>query len=74
VIVIVDANESMSHPVGVTCEVDALCVFWGHVGAWVSRGYFDVGLDRYVAAKVPWCVVGIGRECVNGLLKCFIVH
>ena len=28
--------------------------------------YLVVGLDRYVAAIVPWCVVGIGRECVNG--------
>jgi hypothetical protein len=36
--------------------------------------YFVVGLDRYVAAMVPWCIVGIGRECVNGLLTCFIVH
>jgi hypothetical protein len=35
--VIVDANESMSDPVGVTGVVDALCVLWGHVGAWVSR-------------------------------------
>jgi hypothetical protein len=73
VIVIVDANDSMSNPVGVTCAVDALCVLWGHIGAWVSRGYFVVGLDRYVAAIVPWCVVGIGRECVNELLTCFIV-
>jgi hypothetical protein len=38
VIVIVDANEGMISPVGVTCAVDALCVLWGHVGAWVSRG------------------------------------
>ena len=37
-IVIVDANESMSNPVGVTCAVDALCVLCGHVGAWVSQG------------------------------------
>jgi hypothetical protein len=65
--------RSMSNPVGVTCAVDALCIFWGPVGAWVSRGYFVVGLDRYVAAIVPWCVVGIGRECVNELLTCFIV-
>jgi hypothetical protein len=39
----------------------------------VSRGYFVVRLDRYVAAIVPWCIVGIGRECVNELLTCFIV-
>jgi hypothetical protein len=38
VIVIVDANESMSNPVGVTYVVDALCVLWGHISAWVSRG------------------------------------
>jgi hypothetical protein len=45
----------------------------GTVSAWVSRGYFVVGLDRYVAAIVLWYVVGIGRECVNEFLTCFIV-
>ena len=29
------------------------------------RCYFVVGLDRYVAAIVLWCIVGIGRGCVN---------
>jgi hypothetical protein len=58
--------RSMSNPVGVTCAVDALCVFWGPVGVWVSRGYFVVGLDRYVAAIVPWCVSG---TIIRGTLK-----
>jgi hypothetical protein len=38
--VIVDANQSMSNPVGVTCAVDVLCVIWGHVCACVCRGVF----------------------------------
>jgi hypothetical protein len=38
------------------------------------RCYFVVGLDKYVAAIVPWGIVGIGRECVNCLLECFIVN
>ena len=73
--VIVDANESMNNPVGVTCAVDALCVLWGHVGAWVSR-YVIWLLDWiyiYVAAIVLLYVVGIGRGCINCLLKHFVV-
>jgi hypothetical protein len=36
VIVIVNADEGMISPVGVTSVVDVLCVTWGHVCACVS--------------------------------------
>jgi hypothetical protein len=34
---------------------------------------FCVRSDIYVAAIVILCVVGIGRECINCLLECFVV-
>jgi hypothetical protein len=35
--VIVNADEGMISPVGVTGVVDVLCVMWGHVYGCVSR-------------------------------------
>jgi hypothetical protein len=56
---------------GNTCDMRIELV---HVGAWVSRGVILL-LDWIdVAAIVLLCVVGIGRECVNCLLTCFIVN
>jgi hypothetical protein len=35
--------------------------------------YSIVGLDIYVTAIVLWYVVGVGRGCINCLLKHFVV-
>jgi hypothetical protein len=41
----------------------------------VRVGEFAIGMPTsvWVAAMVHSCVVGIGRGCINCLLKCFIV-
>jgi hypothetical protein len=45
--VIVNADEGMISPVGVTSVVDVLCVMWGHVCGCVVV-YFSSGGVRYL--------------------------